>query len=69
MVHLSAPRMNGVPQYMGFIQNLLLLSFFLRHYQSLHEPQGSFRILVETSGLRVTFFYSVLDMVIPSSVF
>jgi hypothetical protein len=63
MVHLSAPRMNGIPLCMGFIQNLLLQIFLLMHYQSLLEPQGSFRILVETSDLRVTFIHSVLDMV------
>jgi hypothetical protein len=48
---------------MGFIQNLLLQSFFQRHYQSLLEPQGSFHILAETIDLRVTSFHSALDMV------
>jgi hypothetical protein len=62
MVHLSAPRMNGVPHCMGFIQNLLLQSFFLRHYQFLLEPQGSFNILAETSDIRVTFLHSSLNM-------
>jgi hypothetical protein len=47
MIHLSAPRIIGVPRCMGFIRNLLLQSFFLRHYQSLLEPQGSFCFLVE----------------------
>jgi hypothetical protein len=37
MIHLGAPRMNGVPQCLGFIQNLLQ-SLFLGHYQSLFEP-------------------------------
>jgi hypothetical protein len=62
MIHLSAPRMNGVPRYMGFMQNILLQSFFLRHYQSLLEQQGSFCILTESSNLRVTFLHSSLNM-------
>jgi hypothetical protein len=62
MVYLSAPRMKGVPRCMGFIQNLLLQCFFLRHYKSLLEPQGSFCILTETSDLWVTFLHSSLNM-------
>jgi hypothetical protein len=62
MIHLGAPRMNGVPQHMSFIQNLLLLSFLLGYNQSFLEPQGSFHILVETSDLRVTFLHSSFDM-------
>jgi hypothetical protein len=62
MVHLGAPRMNGVPRCISFIQNFLLQSFFLGHYQSILEPQGSFCILAETSDLQVTF-HSALDMV------
>jgi hypothetical protein len=48
---------------MGFIQNLLLQSFLLRHYQYLLEPQGSSHILIETSDLWVTFLHSYLDMI------
>jgi hypothetical protein len=47
---------------MGSIQNLLLESLSLRHNQSFLEPQGPFRILVETSDLRITFLHSSLDM-------
>jgi hypothetical protein len=47
---------------MGFIQNLLLQSFSLRHYQSLLETQGFFYILTETNDLRVTFLHSSLNM-------
>jgi hypothetical protein len=63
MVHLSAPRMNGVPRCVGFSQNLLLQCLCPRHYQYLLEPQGSFRILAETSDLRVTFLHSSLKMI------
>jgi hypothetical protein len=63
MLHLSDPRINGVPQCVGFIQNLLFQSVLLRHYQSLIEPQGSFRILMKTSDLRVTFLHSALNMI------
>jgi hypothetical protein len=54
---------------MGLIQNLLLQSIFLGHNQSLFEPQGPFRILMETSDLQVTFFHSSLDMTPPSLFF
>jgi hypothetical protein len=63
MIYLSAPRMHGLPRCMGFIQNLLFQSLFPRQYQSLLEPQGSFRILMETSDLRVTSFHSSLNMI------
>jgi hypothetical protein len=62
MIHLSATRMNGVPRCMGFIQNLLLQSFFIRYNEPLFEPQGPFRILAQTSDLRVTFWHPSLDM-------
>jgi hypothetical protein len=47
---------------MGFIQNLLLESPFLRHNQPFFEPLGPFRILAETSVLRVTFLHSSLNV-------
>jgi hypothetical protein len=62
MIHLSARRMNGVPQCMGFIQNFILESFSLRHYQPLLELYYSFRILTETSDHRVTFSHSSVNM-------
>jgi hypothetical protein len=62
MIHLGAPRMNGVPRRMCFIQNLLLESLLLQHNQSLFEPQGPFYILVKTSDLWVTFLHSSLNM-------
>jgi hypothetical protein len=62
MIHLCAPRMNGVPRRMGFIQNLLLENFFLGHNQSFLKPQGPFHILAETSDLRVTFLHFSLNM-------
>jgi hypothetical protein len=54
--------MDGVPRCMGFIQNLLLESFSLGHYQPFLEPYGPFCILVKTSDLRVTFSHSSLNM-------
>jgi hypothetical protein len=62
MIHLSAPRMNGLPQRMGFIQNLLLESFSPWQNKPFLEPQGLFRILVVTSDLWVTFSHSSLNM-------
>jgi hypothetical protein len=47
---------------MGFVKNLLFQSLFPRHYQSLLELQGFFRILMETSDLQVTFFHPSLNM-------
>jgi hypothetical protein len=38
MIHLGAPRMNGVPRCMGFIQNLSLESFSLSCNQPFLEP-------------------------------
>jgi hypothetical protein len=62
MIHLAAPRMNGVPRCTCFIHNLLLESFSLWHNQSILEAQGPFHILVETSDLWVTFLHSPFDM-------
>jgi hypothetical protein len=62
MIHLSAPRMNGVLRRTGFIQNLLLESSTLWHNQDFLEPYGTFCILVETSDLRVTLLHPSLDM-------
>jgi hypothetical protein len=62
MIHLGAPMMNGVPRHMGFIQNLLLQSLFLWYNQPFLEPQGPFRILVETTDLWVTLLHSSYDM-------
>jgi hypothetical protein len=72
MIHLSAPRMNGIPRCMDFVQNRLFQSLFPRHYHSLLELQGSFCILMETCDLRVTFFHSSLNVIhafiiLPSS--
>jgi hypothetical protein len=47
---------------MRFIQNFLLESFSLWHNEPFLEPQGSFRILVKASNLRVTFLHPSLDM-------
>jgi hypothetical protein len=60
MIHLGATRVNRVPQSMSFIQNLLFECCFLRHNQSILEPQDSFCILMETSNLWITFSYPSL---------
>jgi hypothetical protein len=62
MIHLGAPRMNGLPRRMSFIQNLLLQRFSLWHNQPFLEPQCPFCILTEISDLWVTFLHSSLDM-------
>jgi hypothetical protein len=54
--------MNGVPQHMGFIQNVLLESFSPWHKYPFLEPYDPFRILVETSDLQATFSHSSLNM-------
>jgi hypothetical protein len=62
MIHLSTTRMNRIPQRMSFIKNLPFKCFFLRHNQSILEPQGTLRIFAETSNFWVTFLYPSLDV-------
>jgi hypothetical protein len=62
MIHLGTTRMNRVPRRMSFIYNLLFECFFPQHNQSILEPQGTLRILAETSNFWVTFLYLSLDV-------
>jgi hypothetical protein len=62
MIHLGTTWVNRVPRGMSFIQNLHFQGFFLWHNQSIHEPQCSFQILVETSNIWVILSHSSLDM-------
>jgi hypothetical protein len=58
MIHIGTTRTNGVPQRMGFIQNILLECLLLWDNESILEIYGSFCILMKAFDLRVLFYHS-----------